>query len=209
MPVYSKREDSANVISHVIAAFLSTIAMFFMIAKSIMLDKKIYIISSALYGVSLIVLFGVSAAYHGAKYDKIRNILRKADHLTINILISGTNIPFLLAGLQSRTGNILCTINIILSLISIFLNIIDVNKFRAISMTIYIITGWMVVAVMKFLYVAIGLEGMILLILGGLFYTFGLIFYASKKEWRHFIWHIFVFLGALAHFFAVYYFVLQ
>ncbi len=209
MPVYTKREDLLNVISHAIGTIFGIVALFLMIVKSIQLEKTIYIVSSVLYGLSIIFLFGVSTAYHGAKDVKVREILRKADHLTINILISGTNIPFILAGLQSRTGIILCSLNVTLSLISIILNLIDVNKFRAISMIIYIITGWMAVVIIKFLYVAIGLDGMILLVCGGLFYTFGLIFYAMKREMAHFVWHIFVLAGTICHFFGVYYYVLN
>ncbi|MEG1963582.1 MAG: hemolysin III family protein [Clostridia bacterium] len=206
MPKYSKTEEQINVYSHLIGAILSVIALVLLLIKAIPTKNLAKIFSFAFFGLSLIELYTMSTIYHATKDEALRIKTQKGDHLSINILIAGSNAAFLFGGLQNKLGYILGGVVMALSLLSIVLNCINVRKFRDISMVIYIVTGWMCIFIINSLKQIIGI-GWVPLLVGGLAYTFGLIFYGIKKPYMHAIWHFFVLAGSICHFVAVFFYV--
>lgn len=207
MPVYSKKEELINIVSHLLGAVLAVAGFILLTVKASATGNIAKISSSVIYGLSLIELYTVSTVYHATKNQKNRKYTQKFDHLSVNILITGCNIAFLVGGLQSTLGYSLTGVVLFLSLVSIIFNSINVKKYRALTMTCYILTGWMAIFVFNPLQASIG-DGVWLVLAGGFFYMTGLIFYAVHKEFMHSIWHFFVLVGSIIHFFAVYFYIL-
>ena len=213
LPKYSVREEKLNVITHFIGAIMSVVGfavMMWFSIKNTIADSSNYvdIISSLLFGGSLILLYSNSTMYHNEKNDYKRIVRQKFDHLSINILIAGSCSAFMISGVNNVWGYALVGIIWGLSLISMILNSIDVKKFRALSMVIYVVTGWAPAFLVMQIINACGVGCFAMLLSGGLCYTVGLIFYGIKKEFYHFIWHIFVLLGSFLHILGVLIYVL-
>lgn len=198
LPRYSTSEERLNVITHAFGAIVSVVAALSMIIISIKDFTAVRLIGSFVFGVSLIYLYVNSTLYHNEQNPIKRITRQKLDHSSINVLIAGSNTFFLVTGLHSNLGYILCAVNWGLSIISMVLNAINVKKFRAPTMVIYILTGWLSIFFAHIILAAIGSAFWVLLA-GGLFYTFGLIFYAIKKPYMHAVWHFFVLGGSLSH----------
>lgn len=203
LPKYSATEERINVITHAFGAILSVVAALSMLIISIKDFTAVRLIGSLVFGVSLIYLYTNSTLYHNEQNPIKRITRQKLDHSSINVLIAGSNTFFLVTGLHSNLGYILCAINWGLSIISMVLNAINVKKFRAPTMVIYILTGWLSIFFAHIILAAIGSAFWVLLA-GGLFYTFGLIFYAIKKPYMHAVWHFFVLGGSISHIVAAF-----
>lgn len=203
LPKYSASEERINVITHAFGAIVSVVVALSMLIISIKDFTTVRLIGSLVFGISLIYLYVNSTLYH-YEQNPIKRITRqKLDHSSINVLIAGSNTFFLVTGLHSNLGYILCAVNWGLSIISMILNAINVKKFRAPTMVIYILTGWLSIFFAHIILAAIGAAFWVLLA-GGLFYTFGLIFYAIKKPYMHAVWHFFVLGGSLSHIVAAF-----
>lgn len=203
LPKYSATEERINVITHAFGAILSVVAALSMLIISIKDFTAVRLIGSLVFGVSLIYLYTNSTLYHNEQNPIKRITRQKLDHSSINVLIAGSNTFFLVTGLHSNLGYILCAVNWGLSIISMVLNAINVKKFRAPTMVIYILTGWLSIFFAHTILAAIGSAFWVLLA-GGLFYTFGLIFYAIKKPYMHAVWHFFVLGGSISHIVAAF-----
>lgn len=203
LPKYSAAEERINVITHAFGAILSVVAALSMLIISIKDFTAVRLIGSLAFGVSLIYLYTNSTLYHNEQNPIKRITRQKLDHSSINVLIAGSNTFFLVTGLHSNLGYILCAVNWGLSIISMVLNAINVKKFRAPTMVIYILTGWLSIFFAHIILAAIGSAFWVLLA-GGLFYTFGLIFYAIKKPYMHAVWHFFVLGGSISHIVAAF-----
>lgn len=203
LPKYSAPEERINVITHAFGAIVSVVAALSMLIISIKEFTAVKLVGSLVFGISLIYLYVNSTLYH-YEQNPIKRITRqKLDHSSINVLIAGSNTFFLVTGLHSNLGYILCAVNWGLSILSMILNAINVKKFRAPTMVIYILTGWLSIFFAHIILEAIGAAFWVLLA-GGLFYTFGLIFYAIKKPYMHAVWHFFVLGGSLSHIVAAF-----
>lgn len=203
LPKYSASEERLNVITHAFGAIVSVVAALSMIIISIKDFTVVRLIGSLVFGVSLVYLYVNSTLYHNEQNPIKRITRQKLDHSSINVLIAGSNTFFLVTGLHSNLGYILCAVNWGLSIISMILNAINVKKFRAPTMVIYILTGWLSIFFAHIILAAIGPAFWVLLT-GGLFYTFGLIFYAIKKPYMHAVWHFFVLGGSISHIVAAF-----
>ncbi len=208
LPKYTVKEEKLNVITHFIGAVMSIVGFMVMLGFAIrntVLESSnfIDIISALLFGGSLILLYTMSTIYHNEKNLVKRVYRQKFDHLSINILIAGSCSAFMISGVNDVWGYSLVSGIWGLSVLSMVLNSINVKKFRAVTMLIYVITGWAPILLAGSIIAACGIGCFALLLTGGLCYTFGLIFYGMKKEYYHFIWHIFVLLGSLMHIIGV------
>lgn len=213
MPKYSKREESLNVLTHFAGIIMSIIGFVIMMWVSIentIEDSSDFvdIISSIIFGGSLILLYSNSTLYHNEKDIYKRITKQKLDHLSINILIAGSFSAFMISGVNNVWGYSVVGGVWALSIVSMVLNTIDVRKYRNISMAIYIITGWTPALLVMQIIEACGIECFAMLLAGGLCYSIGIIFYAIKKQYNHFIWHLFVLTGSLLHIIAVIIYVL-
>lgn len=204
LPKYTEREEKLNVITHFVGFCIAIIALISMLSIAIVnttVDNNNFvdIISSIIFGGSLVMLYAMSTIYHNEK-DVIKRIGRqKFDHLSINILIMGSNSAYMLSGLNNVWGYVTFGIVAGLSILSMILNSINVKKFRAVTMVIYILTGWAPIILCKMIIDICGIGCFAILLAGGISYTLGLIFYAIKKEFMHAIWHCFVLVGSILH----------
>ena len=196
MPVYSKGEEIFNLISHIVGGGIGIIIFITFVVLSIMKKYTFDLVSSLLiYGLSVILLYTISSIYHGLKANSIsKKVFRILDHCTIYILIAGTYTPIcIFAFMGIVEGYIILILEWVLAIIGIILNALFLNNkvAKGVSMFLYAFTGWMLVifpSVIKLL----SLEQFILILLGGVVYTVGILFYAlgKKKKWSHSVFHI-------------------
>ncbi len=203
--VYPSIEEKINIITHGFGLVLSFFALFLLISKAGKLIKLTHSISLVIYGLSLIILYAASTFYHASNNPEKRRILNIFDHAAIYILIAGSYTPFALITLEGKTGWWLFGVVWSIALAGVILKIFFTGKFDKLSTLMYVFMGWIVVFAMKPLIENLNQTGLYWLIAGGIFYTIGAIFYSfSKIKYNHAIFHVFVLLGSLSHFIAIY-----
>ena len=209
--------EPINGFTHLGGAILSFFGLLALVIKTTLTNPSIVDISAVIiFGISLILLYSASATYHlVVASEKVISFLRRIDHSMIFVLIAGSYTPFCLIGLKGVTGWISFIIVATIAICGILFKMIWFKCPRWISTCIYIGMGWISVFLIKPLSNSIPLGGIFLLVLGGVFYTIGAIIYGIKPEALklkklgfHEIFHIFILLGSLCHFFAVYKYVI-
>lgn len=166
------------------------------------------VVSCTIFGTSVILMYTASTLYHAVSNESAKKVLKKFDHIAIYYLIAGTYTPFLLVNLRGPLGWTLFVIIWALAFVGTYLKLhTGMNRasgVKAWSIAMYVAMGWLIVFASKQLLVAIPTVGLVFLILGGLFYTFGIFFYVWKsKKYTHAIWHFFTLMGTIMHFFAI------
>ncbi len=204
LPEYTTLEEFLNAFSHGIGAALSIVAIVLLIINSPFDAKSIICVT--IYSVSLFILYIISTLYHAIFPGKAKKVFRVLDHCSIFVLIAGTYTPICLLLLDSVIGWILFFVVWIAAIVGIVFNSIDIKKFSKFSMICYIAMGWVVVFAFKPLIESITSMQLLLLVLGGVAYTIGAVLYVlgKKKKYMHSIWHIFVLLGSILHFFMIF-----
>ena len=162
LPKYTVREEQANVITHFIGMIIGIIGLLIMFSFAIVrtirdINNFVDIISSLVFGGSMVALYTMSTVYHNEKNLKKRVFRQKFDHLSINILIAGSCSAFMISGLKNNIGYILISCVWALSILSMVLNWINVKKFRAVTMVIYILTGWAPIIVVNYVIAICGI----------------------------------------------------
>lgn len=210
IPKYTLAEELISSISHGIGTLLSIAALVLCIVFASLHHNVLGIISSCIYGVSLIILYAMSSLYHAFKPNKAKRLFRVFDHCSIYLLIAGSYTPYLLLVIGGIRGIIMLIIMWLVSIIGIIGNSINVDKFKKISFPIYLILGWMAVFAIKPLINNLATPGLVLLLTGGIIYTLGAIVYliGSKVKYMHSIWHFFVLGGSIFQFFSILLYVL-
>lgn len=210
LPSYTFGEEMINSLSHAIGTGLSIAGLILLLIKSIATGDPWKIVTSILFGISLILLYFMSTLYHALPATIIKRIFRVFDHCTIYVLIAGTYTPFTLVSLRNSVGWAVMIVIWLAAIIGIVLNALDVERFAKASMICYLAMGWCIVLTFRPLMAAVATTGILLLILGGIAYTIGAILYGigSKHRYMHSVWHFFVLAGSILHFLTVYYFVI-
>ncbi len=199
-------EEIANAVSHGLGVALSLTATVVMIILGVINGSAAQIISGGVYGGSLIILYTASTLYHSLTNATAKYIFRILDHCSIFLLIFGTYAPISLLLIEGKTGTLLITVNGICAVVGIVFNAINLKKFAKISVLLYVIMGWMCIFTAKPLINSAPANQLMILLLGGIFYTVGIIFFAlSKIKYMHFVWHIFVLMGSILQFVFVIY----
>lgn len=197
-----------NAITHGLGVVLSIVTIVFLVRKGIMVKSTEAIIAYTIYGISMFLLFMSSTLYHSFVFSKYADFFQKFDHSTIYLLIAGTYTPYLLLSIGGLLGNSLLAIIWALAIIGIFFEILTLGKYPKLSVLFYLLLGWFVVIIFKPLVNSLHTYGLLLLVLGGISYSVGAIFYCIKKfEWLHVVWHIFVVAGATFMFYSVLFYV--
>lgn len=197
-------EEIANAVSHGIGTALSVAAMVVLIVQAVANGLgTIAIVSAALYGAGLILLYTNSSLYHSLTNRKAKRVFRIFDHCSIFILILSTYIPIFLVILGGALGWTCFGICTFCTILGIVLNSINLERWSKPSMILYIALGWLVVLVIKPVLVAMDFTEILLLVLGGLSYTLGIFFYKNRRKYMHFIWHLFVLGGSVLHYFSI------
>jgi hemolysin III len=206
-----------NALSHLAGAVLSFIALLAMVIKAAYADAPpLHIASVIIFGISLICLYSASAIYHTAiAAPRLIAFLRKLDHSMIFALIAGSYAPFCLIALEGPLGWSLFGIVAAIGLSGIFFKMVWFHSPRWLSTALYIAMGWIIIFAVVPLADSLPINGLILLVAGGLLYTIGGIIYGLKPDLLSFkqlgfheIFHIFILLGSLCHFLSVFYYVL-
>jgi UPF0073 membrane protein TP_1037 len=206
---YTTGEEILNAITHGIGALLSIAALVLLILKAVFSAPVEYkaqcVVGFTIFGSSLVILYVFSTLYHalplGAK--KLFGIF---DHCSIYILIAGTYTAYCLTALRGAVGWVIFGVIWGLAVVGIALYAVFGSRVRVLSVVTYIPMGWLIIFVTKPLSEQLPLLSFRYLIVGGLVYTVGCVFYALKKiKWMHGVWHLFVLGGSIMHFFSIYY----
>jgi len=206
---FSKTEEIANSITHGIGALLSISGLVLLITYAAHRGTAWHVVTCTIFGTALTLLYLSSSLYHAIPTPRIKKILLLMDHSAIYLLIAGTYTPFMLGPLRRPWGWSLVTIVWVIAIAGIILTLTSLKKIRVLSPILYLAMGWLVIIAVKPLLAVMDAEGFRLLLLGGLAYTSGLIFYVWEKiPYSHAIWHMFVLAGSCFHYFAVFYYVL-
>ena len=198
-------EEIANAISHGLGTGLSIAGMIVLIVAAVVHNKgAIGVVSAALYGAGLIILYTNSSLYHSLTNKKAKRVFRILDHCSIFLLILSSYIPVLLVIIGGALGWTWFGICTACTVVGVVLNSIDLERFKLISMVLYVLVGWSARAIMKPLLNAINTPELILLVSGGIAYTRGILFYKNKTvKYMHFRWHIFVLAGSVLQYFFI------
>lgn len=205
-PFYTLGEEITNSITHGVGAGMAIAGMVVLLVQS---NDVWQVVSSAIYGASMIFLFLMSCLYHALTNPTAKKVFRVFDHTSIFFLIAGTYTPFTLVTLRGWVGWTVFGVVWGVAVVGIVLNSISVERFKKISMVGHIASGWCVIAAIVPLVRRMALPGVILLILGGVFYTAGVLFYRKKGvRFMHAFWHFFVLAGAVLHYFCILFYVI-
>ena len=193
-----------NAWTHLVGALLACAGAVWLLVLASLDGELRTIISVAIYGLTLVLLYSISTLYHSVQ-GRAKVLMRKLDHLSIYLLIAGSYTPFCLITLEGAWGWTLFGIVWTLAVIGMLQEIKPRSEARVLSIVIYAVMGWIVLIAVKPLIAALGREGFIWLAGGGVLYTVGIIFFAYDSRFRHWhgIWHLFVMGGSLMHFVAV------
>ncbi len=215
LPDYTKGEEIFNMVSHIVGGALGIAALVLCVVKSAMKGDTWGVVSSSIYGSSLILLYTMSSVYHGLHKNMGKKVMQVIDHCTIYFLIGGTYTPIVLAGIRRTHPGWAWTIFGIvwgLSIAAAVFTAIDHNKYQKLSMICYIAIGWCIVIAAKPTIEAIGWAAILWILGGGVAYTIGAVLYSiGKKKGRrymHSVFHLFVLAGSVLQFFAIYFYVL-
>ncbi|HVR96062.1 MAG TPA: hemolysin III family protein [Thermoanaerobaculia bacterium] len=201
---YSPLEELLHSVSHGIGLLLSIVGLVLLVDLALVRDGGARLVTACgVFGVTLILLYLASTLYHGIRNERARRILRVLDHSAIYLLIAGTYTPFMLVSLGGAWGWSLFGIVWGLAILGILLKVFAMGRLRRLSIVLYLVMGWLALVVLGPMIQALGPKGMWLVFLGGVAYTFGLIFYGWRRPYCHAIWHAFVLAGSILHFFAV------
>ncbi len=203
----TKKEEIANSITHGLFLVAAIFSMPHLISKALKTDDNLIVMGTTIFVSSVLIVYLISMLYHAMPRSETKKTLRILDHCTIYLLIAGTYTPFALNVIQGKFGWILFATEWTMALIGIVILAITGLKYSRLSLLFYLIMGWMIVIAIKPLWIKVPVTGLVLILLGGLSYTLGILFYrVSHLNFRHFIWHLFVMLGTACHIVAVYYY---
>ena len=206
---YSPREEWANRLSHGLGLLLGGLGLVLLLHKGWDQGPRV-LLSYGVYGASLVLLYLASTLYHSVSSVAARRWSKLFDHCAIYLLIAGTYTPFLLVALDTPLAQGLMVVIWGLALAGVVFKLIFINRFKKVSLFTYLMLGWLSLVVIYQLYLHLDGTGLLLLGLGGLIYSLGVIFYVAKRiPYNHAIWHGFVLGGSVCHFLAIYLYVGQ
>ncbi|HBX38312.1 MAG TPA: hemolysin D [Pseudohongiella sp.] len=207
-PRYSQTEERLNVSLHALGFLLSVAALVALLLRASALDSMLVLVSFGLFGVSLVLLYGISTLYHSAQNPRLRSRLRVADHASIYVLIAGTYSPFALIVMQGSIGWTIFAVSWSMALAGIVLKLFYTGRFSLLSTLLYVFMGWIILFAIQPLLASFGGPGLSWLIAGGVSYTLGAVLYSIRRlPLNHAIFHLFVLLGSCCHFVAVYFYI--
>ena len=206
IPNYTLGEELMNAISHGLGVLLGITALVLTVIFSAKNNNTIGIVSSSIYGSTMIIMYLVSCLYHALSPKlKAKKVFRVIDHCDIYLFIAGCYTPYCLSLIGGIAGWVLFAIIWISAIIGVLLNAINLEKFKTISMIMYLVMGWMIIFSYNSIRVSLPKTGLILLITGGISYTIGAIFcgVGNNKKYFHSIFHFFVLIGSTLQFLSI------
>lgn len=198
-----------NSITHLVGSIAAVIGLIVLILAARRRGEFLPVLSVTIYGATLVLLYVFSTLNHSLR-GKAKNVFQKLDFLAIYLLIAGTYTPLSLITLRENWGWLIFGLVWGLAALGIALELLPHKDNRIVSLVIYLVMGWVIMIAIKPLIQALGMAGFSWLLLGGMFYTFGIFFYVNDERVKHFhgIWHLCVLAGSAMQYFTVYYYVL-
>lgn len=203
LPHYTLGEEIFNSVSHGVGVALACVGFGILIVLSALYGDAWAVSSSIVYSFSLFALYLASTLYHACPNRRVKGVLQVLDHCSIFLLIAGTYTPYTLITLRGALGWTLFAVVWGAAIVGVVLNAIDVQKYSRISMVCYVAMGWVVVLAIRPLMASLAWRGLVLLALGGVFYTVGIVFYVIRRSYMHSIWHLFVLAGSVCHYLSI------
>jgi len=198
-PRYTPAEEFANAFTHAIGALL---AIYGIVMLTYYSKTPLQTASTAIFGATLFLLFQSSTLYHSMVNETAKRVFRKIDHSAIFMLIAGTYTPILLIVMPFPLSVALLAMIWYICISGIVFSCMTL-KFKYLSTGLYLLLGWLSVFLMYSIWNSGAHMTVWLMLAGGLFYSFGCIFYLLKYKFMHSIWHLFVLGGAIMHYFAI------
>lgn len=213
LPDYTNGEEIFNMVSHIVGGGLGVIYLVLCVVFSAIKGNVWGVVSSAIYGASVIALFTMSSVYHGVKPGMAKKVLQVIDHCTIYFMIAGTYTPIMLSLLRRTkpvTAWVVFGIVWGIAALAITLTAIDLKKYNIFSMICYIGMGWCIIFTAVPVYKALTFNGFMWLLGGGIMYTIGAVLYGigAKKRYIHSVFHVFVVLASIMHFVCIFFYVI-
>ncbi|MFC1526372.1 hemolysin III family protein [Candidatus Latescibacterota bacterium] len=203
-PRYSPREEIANSVIHGVGGLLAMGGSGVLITLATRRGDTWHIVSCAIYGTTLVLLYLSSTLYHAVTSPRAKETLRGIDHSSIFLLIAGTYTPFTLVTLRGPWGWSLLAVVWGIAALGVAFQVTLLRRRAILSVGLYIAMGWAVVVAIRPMLAAVPTEGVVLLLVGGLAYTGGVGFYVWRRlPYHHAVWHLFVLAGSACHFAAV------
>lgn len=206
---YTLPEEIANSVTHGLGLLLALAALAVMVVFAALRGTVWHVVSCSIYGATLTLLFAASTLYHSLPWPRAKAVLKIVDHSAIYLLIAGTYTPLLLVPLRGPWGWSLFGVIWGLALVGIVFKLFFVGRFKLLSTLIYVGMGWMALVAIRPLCQSLPRGGLVWLVVGGLLYTLGTVFYLKRSiPFNHAIWHAFVLAGSLCHFASVMWYVI-
>lgn len=206
---YTPGEEIANSVIHGVGLVLAIAGLAVLTAFASLYGDAWHVVSCSIFGASLILLYTTSTLYHSIPLPRVKAVLRTLDHAAIFILIAGTYTPFLLVSLRGPWGWTLFVLIWGMALVGVALRIGPGHHSHWLSLGLYLGMGWAIVVAVKPLLNSVAPGGLVLLLAGGLAYTVGVVFYVwHRLPYHHAIWHGFVLVGSILHYFAILFYVI-
>ncbi|MCI6990593.1 MAG: hemolysin III family protein [Clostridiales bacterium] len=198
-------EEVLNALTHGVGALLAVFGTVLLILRAKAYGSLLNVVSVTIFGVSMILLYLISCLYHALPPSKGKQVFQVLDHCSIFLLILGTYTPVCLITVGGTFGLTIFAVNLSCGLLGIVLNAVSLKRWKKVSLVLYIVMGWLGVLAIPVILKNMSLGGVLLLLLGGIAYTVGVVFYRQKeKPYRHGVWHFFVLAGTVLQFMAVY-----
>jgi hemolysin III len=196
-------EEIANSVSHGLGAALCIAGLILLILRAASAGGTRAIVCCAVFGASAVLLYLSSTLYHSLGHTGAHRVLRALDHGSIYLLIAGTYTPFTLLGLRGALGWTLFGIVWSCALVGVIIKIFAAGRWGAISTAVYLAMGWTCLLAIKSMYQLLPRPVFVLLLAGGLCYSLGIPFFASRRKYMHLLWHLWVLAGTACHFLAI------
>jgi len=204
----TKEEEFLNTLTHFIGLLLSLgglpVLLYYDQSQTALSSYSILF-----FGFGLILLYAASTVYHFTSNFKLKEKFRVLDHISVFYLIAGSYAPVCLITLYEGKGVSLFLAIIIITLLGTAFKVFYTGKFEKLSLLIYLAMGWLIILDFNTVLTLIEFKGILLMIVGGLLYSIGTIFYSLQKlKYAHTIWHVFVLGGSASHYFLVLFYVI-
>jgi len=208
LPDYTMGEEVFNTVSHIAGAVFGVVALVICVAVSAVKGNAWGIVSSAIYGTTMVILYTISSVYHGLSAGMGKKVMQIIDHCSIYYLIAGTYTPILLCAIRQVSPGWCWTLFGIvwgLALTATVFTAIDLKKYSVMSMCCYIGMGWCIIIALKPALQAMPLPGFLWILAGGIAYTIGAVLFGMGKKIRymHSVFHLFVVAGSIMQFFGI------
>ena len=203
---YSLKEEIAHSITHGLGVLLGVIGLTVLLVLSTLYGTNTHLVCYLIYGISMILLYTFSTLYHSLPQKKAKHIFKILDHASIYLLIAGSYTPFLVLNLKGTWGLSMMLVIWSLALAGVIFKIFFTGRFKLTSTLIYLAMGWLVLIATKPMLANVPMKSLWWVLIGGICYTVGTLFYLMKKlSFHHAIWHLFVLAGSICHYIAIIY----